>query len=98
MDQFKAYREKRKYVSWIFLPCIIAFLLQFAATLFVIQVSVVYTLGTFNGNSFEEFVAYVTTVMENSNFYTSIYLIYTVTGVIILGYFFNKMFYTFEAF
>ena len=92
MDQFNAYREKRKYVRWIFLPCIIAFLLQFAATLFVIQVSVVYTLGTFKGNSFEDYIAYVTTVMENSNFYSSIYLIYTVVGVILLGYFFNKMF------
>jgi membrane protease YdiL (CAAX protease family) len=92
MDQFNAYREKRKYVRWIFLPCIIAFLLQFAATLFVIQVSVVYTLGTFKGNSFEDYVAYVTTVMENSNFYSSIYMIYTVVGVILLGYFFNKMF------
>ena len=92
MDQFNAYREKRKYVSWIFMPCIIAFLLQFAATLFVIQVAVVYSLGNFDGNSFEEYVAYVTTMMNDSNFYTSIYIIYTVLGVVIMGYFFNKMF------
>ncbi len=92
MDQFNAYREKRKYVSWIFMPCIIAFLLQFAATLFVIQVAVVYSLGNFSGNSFEEYVAYVTTMMNDSNFYTSIYIIYTVLGVVIMGYFFNKMF------
>ena len=92
MDQFNAFREKRKYVTWIFMPCIIAFLLQFAATLFVIQVAVVYSLGTFSGKSFEDFVAYITTVMEGSNFYTSIYIIYTVVGVVLLGYIFNKMF------
>ena len=48
--------DKRKYIPWIFIPCILAFVLQVGASLFVIQAIVAYVLATFKGNTYDELV------------------------------------------
>ncbi len=92
MNQNNSFNDRKKYVSWIFLPCIIAFLLQFGLTIISIQLLAVYSLGSFKGDSFAELMAYMTNLMMDSNYMVGVYLGYTLLGVIIFGYYYHKLF------
>ena len=92
MNQFDTYNERKKYISWIFLPCVIAFLLQFAATIMVIEASFVYSMGSFAGNGMVEYLDYIYGILDSNEFYSAIYAIYAGVGAILLGTIFHNMF------
>jgi len=83
--------DKRKYIPWIFIPCILAFVLQVGASLFVIQAIVTYVLATFNGSTYEDLVNALVDAMlsDGANI---LYIIYAVSGIIIFTFVQKKIF------
>lgn len=83
--------DKRKYIPWIFIPCILAIVLQVGASLFVIQGIVVYVLSTFNGKDYEALVNALTDAMLSDGA-NMLYIIYAVAGIIIFAFLQKKLF------
>ena len=83
--------DKRKYIPWIFIPCILAFVLQVGASLFVIQAIVAYVLATFKGSTYEELVNALVDAMLSDGA-NVLYIIYAVAGIIIFTFVQKKIF------
>ena len=83
--------DKRKYIPWIFIPWILAFVLQVGASLFVIEVIVTYVLATFNGSTYEDLVNALVDAMLSDGA-NVLYIIYAVAGIIIFTFVQKKIF------
>ena len=46
--------NRGKYIFWIFIPCILALVIQYIASIVVLEGSVAYVLGTFKGATWDE--------------------------------------------
>ena len=83
--------DKRKYIPWIFIPCILAFVLQIVASIFVIEGLVTYALGTFKGHTYADLVNALVDVML-SDAINVIYIIYAVASIMIFTVASKKLF------
>ncbi len=81
-----------KYMAWIFLPCILAFILQYIATIVVMEGGAVYAMGTFKGSTVDELMDYMFDIILSTATDGSIYVLYAVVGVAIFVTCYNKMF------
>ena len=84
--------NKRKYVSWIFLPCVIAFVLQFIVTIIVMEGGAVYALGTFKGTTWNELMTKVYSTMLSDTAQNCIFVVYTIVGIITFLCIFHSLF------
>lgn len=89
MKQTKA--NKSKYVAWIFLPCIIAFVLQTMFSIMAIEGAAVITMGSFTGGGFVELTNSVLELLQ-SDFINLVYVGYTIFTILILGFVYKSMF------
>ncbi|WP_207636284.1 CPBP family intramembrane glutamic endopeptidase [Pseudobutyrivibrio ruminis] len=79
-------------MAWIFLPCILAFILQYIATIVVMEGGAVYAMGTFKGSTVDELMDYMFDIILSTATDGSIYVLYAVVGVAIFVTCYNKMF------
>ena len=84
--------DKRKYIPWIFIPCIIAFVLQFLISVFVMEASVVFTIGTFRGSTWDDMISYLIDTIVAASTNGIIYVLYSVVGIILFIICYNKLF------
>ena len=79
--------DKRKYIPWIFIPCIIAFVLQFLVSVFVsvfvMEASVVFAFGTFRGSTWDDMISYLIDTIVAASTDGIIYVLYSVVGIIL---------------
>ncbi|MBR1623141.1 MAG: hypothetical protein IJ675_04460, partial [Pseudobutyrivibrio sp.] len=75
--------NKRKYIPWIFIPCVLAFVIQFLISIFVMEGGVVYAIGTFRGTTWDDMMDYVFNVMLSSVSNGLIYVLYSVVGIVL---------------
>ena len=88
----KSIAEKKKYIPWIFLPCVVVYVLEFLLTIFVMEGSIVYAIGTFKGNTWDELIDYVMDMAMSSVTDGMIFVLYSVIGIIMFSICYNKMF------
>lgn len=92
IDMNQNNNNRIKYMAWMFLPCILAFILQYIATIVVMEGKVVYAMGTFKGSTVDELMDYMFDIMLSTATDGSIYVLYAVVGVAIFVTCYNKMF------
>lgn len=90
MNQNKDNRVK--YIVWIFIPCVLAVVLQNIASFIVIEGSAAYALGSFKGKTWDSLMDYIIKMMLSSVTNGIIYVIYSVVGIGIFAVCYNKMF------
>ena len=84
--------NRKKYIPWMFIPCVLAFVLQFAASIIIMEGGAAYALGTFSGKSLDELLNYMFDVMLSNTTNDFIYILYSATGIIIFLTCYNRMF------
>jgi membrane protease YdiL (CAAX protease family) len=84
--------DRLKYVTWMFIPTALAFILQFIASAIVMEGAVAYSIGTFKGDTFNELISYMMDLMLSSVSNGLIFVLYAVAGIIIFAYNFHSMF------
>ncbi len=84
--------DKRKYIPWIFIPCVLAFVIQIVITIIVMEGGAVYALGSFKGNTFDELISYVYDTAFSTATNGLIYLLYSVIGIIVFFSIYHSMF------
>ncbi|MCR5580316.1 MAG: CPBP family intramembrane metalloprotease [Pseudobutyrivibrio sp.] len=83
--------DRRKYLPWVFLPCVLAIVIQFAAEVMSIQGSVVLALGSFKGQSFTDLMTDVYNLLI-STMTDVAYIVYSVVGIVVFGYIYKRLF------
>lgn len=84
--------NKLLYIVWMILPIAIACVIQFVASMIVMQLQVTYLLGTFKGSTFTDLFNGLFDMVLSSLTNGVIYCIYSVVGISIFAYFFNSLF------
>ncbi|MCR4830277.1 MAG: CPBP family intramembrane metalloprotease [Pseudobutyrivibrio sp.] len=84
--------EKKKYIPWIFIPCVVVYILEFVLTIFVMQGSIVYAIGTFDGNTWDELVDYVMDIVMSSATDGWIFVLYSSIGIVLFSICYHRMF------
>ena len=90
MNQKKTNRGK--YIAWIFIPSVLAFIIQFLASVFVMEGGVVYILGTFKGKTITDLLNSIYDMAFSTSLNGMIYVLYSVIGIVLFLNYFNKMF------
>ncbi len=84
--------NRAKYIFWIFIPCILAFVIQNIASIIVVEGYAAYGIGTFKGQTWDEFMDYLMDVMMSGITDGLIYVLYSVVGIALFGACYHKMF------
>ena len=84
--------NRRKFVPWIFLPCIMAFIMQFIASIIVIEGGFVYAMGTFHGKTWDEVMSYIYDILLSDTLSNIIMVVYSVVGIILFLSIYNSKF------
>lgn len=83
--------NRRKYLPWVFIPCILALVLQFVATIMAIEGSVVYSLATFKGGDLKALLEYMENNLSGDSLNT-LYLVYAVAGIFVFSMIYKRLF------
>ncbi|MCR5197051.1 MAG: CPBP family intramembrane metalloprotease [Pseudobutyrivibrio sp.] len=83
--------NRRKYIPWIFIPCILALVIQFLAGIMTIQGCVVLAIGSFKGESYLELVTHLANVMMNE-MNDMLYLLYVIPGIVVFAILYKQLF------
>ena len=84
--------NRKKFIPWIFLPCVIAFIIQFVAALVVMEGGIVYAIGTFRGTTWNELISYIYGMMFSNTLSTLIMVLYSIVGIILFLIIYNSKF------
>ena len=81
-------RVKNFFIS--FLPMLFCVALQVVVSIFVVELAVVFILGTFNGSSFSELMSFILDSFTGQTFNSATLCIYGAASLLITGYWFKK--------
>ncbi|MBQ6463630.1 MAG: CPBP family intramembrane metalloprotease [Pseudobutyrivibrio sp.] len=84
--------NRGKYIFWIFIPCILALVIQYIASIVVLEGSVAYVLGTFKGATWDELMDSVLKLMLSDTVNGIIFVLYSAVGMCIFISCYHKMF------
>ena len=84
--------NKGKYVTWVFLPLILAFIIQLALELMGLQGIMVYVMASFKGGSFSDFNQEVMGRFLGHEYHNLFLVTYSIVAILVFGYIYKKMF------
>ena len=84
--------NKRKYIPWIFIPCVLAFVIQFLISIFVMEGGVVYAIGSFRGTTWDDMMNYIFDIMLSGTSNGLIYVLYSIVGIVLFLLCYNALF------
>ena len=76
MNQNKS--EKGKYVKWVFLPIIIAYVIQIIVEIMAAQGAVVYVMAMFKGTTGAEMIQDINDIIVSGTFNSLIQVVYAI--------------------
>ncbi len=90
MNQNKS--EKGKYVKWVFLPIIIAYVIQIILEIMAAQGAVVYVMAMFKGTTGAEMIQDINDIIVSGTFNSLIQVVYAIVIAIVFGFIYKKLF------
>ncbi|WP_406544522.1 type II CAAX prenyl endopeptidase Rce1 family protein [Pseudobutyrivibrio sp.] len=90
MNQNKS--EKGKYVIWVFLPIIIAYVIQIILEIMAAQGAVVYVMAMFKGTTGAEMIQDINDIIASGTFNSLIQVVYAIVIAIVFGFIYKKIF------